>query len=179
MPLFLMPAPKWVDILHRKFGGQDWLCFGSTRSPPVESHGFDRGLTCSTRYKRSTMQKVERFFLWRFRKVSPCLRFLLRDVSDQRLWSQRRSDGREPSVSHTGPQPCWRSEDHSASRQTTVWNDRFASDFLQKIHCFPPLTSISEFGVLFIELNLVTADGNYGPSACSHSSVLFLFSFTS
>lgn len=38
---------------------------------------------------------------------------------------------------------------------------------------FPPLTSISEFGVLFIELNLVTADGNYSLSACSHSSVLF------
>ena len=37
--------------------------FGSTTSPPVESHGFDRGFTCSTRYKRSTMQKVERFFL--------------------------------------------------------------------------------------------------------------------
>ena len=38
---------------------------------------------------------------------------------------------------------------------------------------FPPLTSISEFGVLFIELNLVTADGNYSLSACSHSSILF------
>lgn len=71
--------------------------------------------------------------------------------------------------------PCFFSSSFCCFSSSMVSSSRLyrITDFFSVIL----LTLLFKSATLVTEPSLVTADGNCSPSACSHSSVLFLFSF--